>query len=148
MKAGRDYIGVSVGAVIINNKGEILLLKRSKNAKNEKGKWEAPGGSVDLWEKRSDAVKREMKEELGVEIEIIDVLQVVDEFLPKDNQHWVGTTFLVRIKNNKTPLMMEPDKHDAMGWFKLNKLPKPLSWVTGSDIKAYKRRLRTQLLSN
>lgn len=141
MKAGVDYIGVSIGAVIINHNSEILLLKRSQNAKNEKGKWEAPGGAVDFWEKRDDAVKREMKEELGVDIEIIDILQVVDEILPKDKQHWVGTSYLVRIKGNKKPSIMEPEKHDSIGWFSLNNLPSPMSWVTASDINCYKKRL-------
>jgi 8-oxo-dGTP diphosphatase len=110
MIAGVDYIGVSIGAVIINDNSEILLLKRSQNAKNEKGKWEAPGGAVNFWEKRDDAVKREMKEEIGVEVEIIDVLPVVDEILPEDKQHWVGTSYLVKIKNNQNPKIMEPKK--------------------------------------
>lgn len=141
MKAGIDYIGVSVGAVIINKKGEILLLKRSQNAKNEKGKWEAPGGAVDYWEKRDDAVKREMKEELGVEIVLIEVLQVVDEILPKDKQHWVGTSYLAKIKGNQKPKIMEPTKHDDIGWFDLNNLPSPLSGITISDVNCYKKKL-------
>lgn len=45
MKAGVDYIGVSVGALIINEKGEVFLSKRSLQARNERGKWEAPGGA-------------------------------------------------------------------------------------------------------
>lgn len=141
MKAGINYIGVSVGATIINKKGEILLLKRSQNAKNEKGKWEAPGGAVDFWEKREDAIKREMKEELDVNIEIIELLQVVDEFLPKDKQHWVGTSYLVKIKGKRKPRIMEPNKHDEIGWFSLDNLPSPMSWVTNSDINCYKKRL-------
>jgi 8-oxo-dGTP diphosphatase len=141
MKAGIDYIGVSIGAVIINSKNEILLLKRSQNAKNEKGKWEAPGGAVEFWEKREQAVKREMKEELGVDIEIIDILQVVDEILSKDRQHWVGTSYLVKIKGKQKPQIMEPKKHDAIGWYSLDNLPSPMSWVTKSDINSYKKRL-------
>lgn len=141
MKAGIDYIGVSIGAVIINDKSEIFLLKRSQNAKNEKGKWEAPGGAVDFWEKREDAVKREMNEELGVDIEIIEVLQVVDEILPLDKQHWVGTSYLVKIKGKHKPKIMEPAKHDAMGWYSLDDLPTPMSWVTQSDINCYRKKL-------
>jgi len=141
MKAGVDYIGVSVGAVIINDKDEILLLKRSQYAKNEKGKWEAPGGAVDFWEKREDSVKREMKEELGVEIEILGILQVVDEMLPADKQHWIGTSYLVRIKGNQKPKIMEPKKHDDIGWYSLDDLPNPISWVTKSDIGCYKKSL-------
>ena len=48
MKKGIDYIGVSAGAIIFNEKGEIFLSKRSQNTKNEKGCWETPGGSVEF----------------------------------------------------------------------------------------------------
>lgn len=140
MKAGIDYVGVSVGALIFNGQGEILLLKRSKNAKNERGKWEAPGGAVEFWEKRENALKREIKEELGVDVEIVDLIHVVDEMLEKDKQHWVGTSYIVKIKGKKKPKIIEPHKHDAIGWFDINNLPSPLSWVSRADIEAYKRR--------
>ena len=37
MKKGMDYIGVSCGAMIFNDKGELFLSKRSQNCKNERG---------------------------------------------------------------------------------------------------------------
>jgi 8-oxo-dGTP diphosphatase len=73
-----------------------------------------------------------------VDIEILSTLQVVDEILPKYNQHWVATTFIAKIKGNRKPKIMEPHKCDAIGWFPVNKLPKPLSFVTSQNIKAYK----------
>lgn len=141
MKAGINYIGVSAGAFIVNLKGEVLLCKRSKNARNEKGKWEAPGGQVHFGETREQAIKREIKEELGVDIQIIDVLNVADEILLKDKQHWLPTTFLVSIKRGK-PKIMEPEKCDEIGWFSLNKIPKNLSYITSLDLKEYRKRLR------
>lgn len=140
MKAGIDYIGVSAGAFIINSKGEVLLCKRSKNARNEKGKWEAPGGQVHFGETREQAIKREIKEELGVEIQIIRVLNIADEILKKDRQHWLPTTFLVKIKKG-IPKIMEPEKCDKIGWFSLNKIPKKISYITSLDIKEYRRQL-------
>ena len=59
MKKGIDYIGVSVGALIFNDKGELFLGKRSQQATNEKGSWEAPGGGVDFGETREQAIRRE-----------------------------------------------------------------------------------------
>jgi len=55
MKQGVDYIGVAVGAMIINDKGELFITKRSQNCKNERGFWEIPGGSVQYGEKLTDA---------------------------------------------------------------------------------------------
>lgn len=140
MKAGVNYIGVSAGAFIINSKGEVLLSKRSKNTRNEHGKWEAPGGQVHFGETRKQAVKREIKEELGIEIKIIRVLHVADEILKKDKQHWLPTTFLVEIRKGR-PKIMEPEKCDEIKWFSLDKLPKKISYITSMDIKEYKRQL-------
>lgn len=138
-RKGVDYIGVSVGAFILNDEGELFLNKRSKNARNEKGFWEAPGGSVNFGEKRIDAIKREVKEEFGIDIEIIRTLQTADEILPKYKQHWIPTTYIAKIKKGQKPKIMEPHKSDAIGWFPLNKVPKPLSYITQLDIQAFKK---------
>lgn len=139
MKAGVDYIGVSVGALILNEKGEIFLNKRSKLTRNEQDCWEAPGGAVDFNETREDAVKREIKEEFGVEIKIIKILHVTDEILPKHKQHWLATTYIAKIKKGQKPKIMEPHKCDGIGWFSLDNLPSPLSYITALDIKAFKK---------
>jgi len=44
MKKGIDYIGVGAGAIIFNKDGALFLAKRGKEARNEKHKWEFPGG--------------------------------------------------------------------------------------------------------
>ena len=140
MENGVDYIGVSAGAMIFNEKGELFLAKRSKNTKNEKGFWETPGGSVDFGENLEQAVKREIKEEYGIDIDLIEQFPAADHIILKENQHWVATTFLAKIRKNQVPKILEPDKCDEIGWFKLNKLPKPLSIITKLDLKEYKKR--------
>lgn len=144
MKKGRDYIGVSVGALIFNDNGEILLCKRSQLATNERGSWEAPGGGVEFGETREAAIKREMKEELGIDIEVLEVLHVSDELLEKDKQHWVPTTYITKIIAGQTPQIMEPHKCDEIGWFSLDKLPEPLSMITQIDVAAYKKKVASQ----
>jgi 8-oxo-dGTP diphosphatase len=140
MKKGIDYIGVSAGAMIFNEKGELFLSKRSQNAKNEKGHWETPGGSVDFGETLEDAAKREIKEEYGVDIEILEQWPAGNHIIPKENQHWVATTFLAKFKEGQEPKIMEPDKCDALGWFSLDNLPQPLSIITQIDLKQYKEK--------
>ena len=140
MKKGVDYIGVSAGAMIFNEKGELFLAKRSQNTKNEKGFWETPGGSVDFGETLKQAVKREIKEEYGIEIDIVEQFPAADHIIPKENQHWVATTFLAKIRKNQVPKILEPDKCDEIGWFNLSKLPEPLSIITELDLKEYKKR--------
>lgn len=141
MKKGVDYIGVAVGAMIFNDKGELFLSKRSQNCKNEKGCWEVPGGSVEFGEKLVDAVKREMMEEYGIEIGVIKQFPAADHIIPNEKQHWVPTTFLAKIKNGQKPEIKEKDKCDAIGFFPLDKLPSPLSIITKIDLNFYKKNL-------
>ena len=56
----------SVAAIIVNEQGELLLCKRAKEP--QKGLLDLPGGFVDMNESAEAALKREIKEELGVEI--------------------------------------------------------------------------------
>ena len=98
MKIGIDYIGVSVGALIFNNKGEIFLNKRSQKARNAKGCWEAPGGAVHFGESLVKAIKREIKEEFGIDIITLKVLHTADEILKEEKQHWVATTYITKIQ--------------------------------------------------
>jgi len=137
MKNGVDYIGVAVGAMIFNDQGKVLLAKRSHTVKNERGHWENPGGSVEFGETQEEAVRREMREELGIEVDMLKVFSAADHLVPKEKQHWVATTFLARIRPGEEPRIMEPDKCDEIGWFGLDKLPQPLSIITEIDLERY-----------
>lgn len=134
MHRGIDYIGVGVGAAIFNNDGRLFLTLRGKKAKNERGKWEIPGGSVEFGETLEDAIKREIKEEYGVEIKIIELLDVCDHLIPDEHQHWVSPTYICKITKGH-PRIIEPEKCDAIGWFTREETVKlPLSIVTKYDL--------------
>lgn len=55
---------VSVGGLIENYEGKILMIKNPDRG------WEIPGGQVEVGETLTDALKREIKEESGIDIEI------------------------------------------------------------------------------
>lgn len=134
MRAGIDYIDVGVGAAIFNEKGEIFIAKRGKKAKNERGKWEIPGGSVEFGETFESALKREVKEEHGIEIEIEELLGICDHIILDEHQHWVSPTYICKIKKD-TPKINELDKCEQIGWFNLDEAKKlPLSLITNYDI--------------
>lgn len=140
MKRGIDYIGVSVGAMIVNDKDEVLLCKRSKHASNERGCWEIPGGAVEFNETLENAIHREMREELGVEIELIEQFPAASHIIKNDKQHWVPSTFLVKLKKGNIPKILEPEKCDEIKWFSLDHLPTPLSLITQYDVFYFKKR--------
>jgi len=138
MQKGIDYIGVGVGAAIFNSKGELFITKRGKEAKNERGKWEIPCGSVEFGETFEQAIKREIREELGIEIKIIELLGICDHIIPDEKQHWVSPTFICKITRG-IPEIKEPEKCEQIGWFTLNKAEQlPLSIVTTYDVSLLK----------
>lgn len=69
------YPQVATGAVVIKD-GKVLLVKR-KNSPS-KNRWAIPGGKVRPGERLHSAVKRELKEETGIEVDVGDVIHVFD----------------------------------------------------------------------
>ena len=135
-KAGKDTIGVGVGAIVFNDKGEVFLAQRGELANNERGTWEFPGGSVDFGERLTDAVQREFLEEYGMVIEVSELLSVDDHILTEEGQHWIAMSYIARHISG-TPEIKEADKCSAIGWFKLDALPEPLSQITQANLRDY-----------
>jgi 8-oxo-dGTP diphosphatase len=69
---------VGVGGVIFDG-DSVLLAKRGQEP--AKGTWSLPGGAVELGEKIIDAMKREIREEVAIEIEVGGLIRVLDRIL-------------------------------------------------------------------
>lgn len=136
MIQGKDYIGVGCGAVIVNEKNELLLQLRNKAP--EKEYWSIPGGKLELFETFEEAVKREVKEEIGVEVQVIDLLGICDHIIKNEERHWVSPSFLCKIVRGE-PQIMEPTKHLDMKWFPVDNLPEKITITTQDAVKNYKK---------
>lgn len=143
MRRGVDYIGVGVGAIIVDEDGRLFLAQRGPRAGNERGKWEFPGGSVEFGETLAEALAREIREEYDITIEVGDLLTVTDHILPDERQHWVSPSYICRLSEGE-PRIVEPDKCSAIGWFGLDEMPEPLSQVTRHDFELYRQWLARQ----
>jgi 8-oxo-dGTP diphosphatase len=142
MKKGVDFIGVGVGAVIVDRRGKVFLARRGREARNETGKWEFPGGSVEFNETLEHALVREVIEEYGFTIEVQELLDVVDHLIPAENQHWVSPTFICR-KKSGTPRIREPHKCDEIGWFTLDQIPvDQLTIASRKSLESFRKRAR------
>jgi 8-oxo-dGTP diphosphatase len=127
------------GALIVNEKNEVLFQLRGSNTKNRAGYWTIPGGTLEFGELFHDAVKREIKEELNIDIEISALLCLVDDIIPEEKQHWVTPQYLAHIVSGE-PTNMEPHKCDNIGWFSFDALPQPLTPMTTHAVKVYLER--------
>lgn len=77
MKKQQPFIPV-LAALIKNDKEEYLIAKRKAILSNG-GKWEFPGGKLLAGEVLEECLKREIKEELGIEIIVKDPFQIVNQ---------------------------------------------------------------------
>lgn len=62
-----------VAGVIFNQQGQVLLAERPAG-KHLAGLWEFPGGKIEAFESETQALQRELKEELGLEVDVRDRL--------------------------------------------------------------------------
>lgn len=84
-KFKKDHVVTSVVAVIMNYAGEVLLTKRS--IPPFLGEWVMPGGKIDLGEQIIRAVQREVREEVGLEVEVLSLLDVFEHVAPGEERY-------------------------------------------------------------
>lgn len=106
---------IEVVAAMIRD-GERALLCRRPEGKNQGGMWEFPGGKIEAGETGEAALERECCEELGVELEVGDVLADATQEYPDRTVHL--TLYAARIRCGE-PRMIE---HSDMLWVPMEEL--------------------------
>jgi 8-oxo-dGTP diphosphatase len=109
--------GVAVKAMIKNNKDEYLVLSKSDKDDINPKQIDIPGGRLEFGEDFEEALKREVKEELGIDIEVGNCSRVWS--LIKDDLHLVGITFNAKFMKGNIELSFE---HDNYFWLKKNEV--------------------------
>jgi 8-oxo-dGTP diphosphatase len=89
----KGHIVTSVVAVIVDAEEQVLLTKRS--IPPFQGEWVMPGGKIDLGEPIVEALKREVWEEVGLEVEVGRLIDVFEHVTPgSDNYHFIIIYYL------------------------------------------------------
>lgn len=144
MKRWVDYIWVGCGCLIVNDNHQILLIKRTAKSQWGGGWYRSqPGWTVEFWDTLEDTIKREIKEELDINVELIWP-QIFAEDIREDNwvkKHWFTGGCFAKIIWWELKIM-EPEKCSDVQWFDLNNLPEPIIWYTKPFIKRYKERIK------
>ncbi len=94
-----------VVAVIRNEDGDVLLARRNEpELKHAHDKWEFVGGGIEFGENPEEALKREVKEEAGVEVEIVKLLpKIFSEMLNEEIQVVIMSYECKIVSGNLTP---------------------------------------------
>jgi 8-oxo-dGTP diphosphatase len=128
-----DRPKVGIGALIFNDR-KILLMKRRGGMAS--GSWGSGGGHMEYGESFTNSLQREIREEAGIEIGNIKFLCLVNlkEYRP---EHYVDIGFVADWKSGE-PKILETDKFENWGWYKLDDLPEPLFGPVKIYLEAYK----------
>lgn len=73
---------VIVAAAVLIERGRVLLTQRKKGT-HLAGAWEFPGGKVEPGEDPRDALVRELREEIGIEVDVGDPVEVTFHAYPE-----------------------------------------------------------------
>lgn len=121
-----------VVAAVIEKDGKVLLARRAAGLRA--GKWDLPGGFIELDETAEEALVREVREEVGCEIRLHGVLGVFREvtgaYGPSINIHF------------RASALSEPrptDEVSEVGWFGPEELPRPDEFAFENDLQALER---------
>ncbi|QXC59122.1 NUDIX hydrolase N-terminal domain-containing protein [Aquihabitans sp. G128] len=112
---------VAVGAVVGNDDGEILLIKRS-----DSGVWLYPTGWADVGYSPAEVAVKEVAEETGIHCEVVGLIAVLDGFrLGFTRVPLYSLVFHCRAVGGE--LAPHPLETDGAGWFARDALPEPLA---------------------
>lgn len=108
-----------VAAIIRNDEGKILIAQRNLK-KSQGGLWEFPGGKIELGETKEQAIVREIKEELNMDI-------VCENFFDKNTFEYPDKTInLIALNCSMRNSFYEVLEHEQ------------ILWVTKDELKKYK----------
>ena len=108
---------VEVVAAVVERAGQYLITRRLEGT-HLAGLWEFPGGKILPAEKPEDALRRELKEELGVQAAVGELIQTVDWTYPEKS---------VRLRFFRCALAGEPAPLEGQ----------EMRWVAAADLRSY-----------
>ncbi|MSO53207.1 MAG: NUDIX hydrolase [Acidobacterium sp.] len=114
---------VGVGAVVVRH-GRVLIIKRAHEPR--KGEWSLPGGHLDLGESLIDAVRREVKEETGLEVHPGPIIETFDR-VHRDPDGRIRFHFVI------VDFVCEAPSGEAVA----GSDAEAVAWVTPAELDAY-----------
>jgi 8-oxo-dGTP diphosphatase len=115
-------LGLCVRALIQRSDGQYLIVRRSRAASWQPGRWELPGGKVEVGEPPNEALCREVNEEIGVTPKVLRVIGCTSQAI---RQVWVVTVIYSCRLGRTAPTLS--NEHSKLQWIDM-KLLKRRVW--------------------
>jgi len=117
-------------SALVLYKNKLLLTKRGKRP--YKGWWELPGGFIDRGESSEEAAIREIKEEVGLKIQLMKIIGIYPDIYTynSDQYHTLNIFYLAKSASSKIQAFDDVcDSH----WFAKKDLPKNIAFKNGQS---------------
>ncbi|SUY46493.1 MutT/nudix family protein [Clostridium putrefaciens] len=128
---------IQVVAAVIKEEEKIFITRRGYGDFIDM--WEFPGGKIEEGESKEEALIREIKEELELDINILDFLTTIDYDYP--NFHLTMHCFICEISSGELNLNV----HNAAKWITFHELDSqkwiPADVLVINDLKRYKKKV-------
>ena len=103
-------------AYVIEKDGTILMLRRSPLKDHAPGEWETGSGRVEAGETPEEAVHREVREETGLQVEIVGPVDTFHFHRGASREEVIGITFWCRYAGGEFAMCEEHDRAEWLGF--------------------------------
>jgi 8-oxo-dGTP diphosphatase len=122
---------------IIEKDGKILITKRSEKRDHAPGEWETLTGRVENGEGLEDAVKREVKEEVSLEIEVVQPYDTFHFYRGAEKVEHLGVSFWCKYKSGE--VVLDTNEQSDYKWVTTDEA---LTIITDENIKSSIRKFK------
>ncbi len=105
----------TVGALLVDSQGRVLLGLRSAHRKAWPDHWDSIGGRVETGETPEQAIVREVREEIGVEV--VDVMRLEEIAEPRPDLYGASVSTIYVVTRWAGEPQNVSDEHIQLGWF-------------------------------
>lgn len=126
MKAPRN--AATTASYLFLRRGDEILLARRCNTGYQDGNYAVPAGHLDAGEVPTEALVREVKEEIGIDIDAADAKLVHTSFRPKHDETGDRVDYYFEVRKWEGEVEnLEPGKCDDMRWVSVHDLPENMT---------------------
>lgn len=119
----KNLLHNEVAVFIINDKKQVLLQKRSANKRFNPNKWALCAGHVDAGESLESAALRELKEEIGIDIDINNLKPFAErEFTIRDSNSHITYFYYTKSNLNERDFIIQKEELSEVKWFNIDEV--------------------------
>ena len=117
---------------LITSAGQVLLIRRGVDP--ERGQWALPGGYMDAGEMPMDALRREIQEEVGLDVEIDRLLGIYPMATSGRVAGGIVIAYLATPVGEQLPDLERNDDVDEAAWFVPEEIPDEVAFASTRDL--------------